>query len=108
MERMLHSLRQCPEFGSAPGVAMDVGVPSVLAVRYDGPTGSMLALTNLDEEAVVVDAGEVATGHAMEIFADDDYGDVDEDLRQVEVNGFGYRWIRTAWEIPTHPPPPVT
>ena len=107
MERMLHTLRQCPEFGTAQGVAIDVGVASVLAVTYEGPTGSMLALTNLDEDAVTVDAGEASTGHAMEIYADDDYGDVDADLRQVDLNGFGYRWIRTAWKIPSHPPPPV-
>ena len=106
METMLRTLRECPEFGTGTAESVNLGVRSVLAVSYEAPTGTMLALTNLADEPVVAQASAAATGHAVEVFADSDYGPVGDGLEAVELTGFGYRWIRTGWEIPSHPPPP--
>jgi hypothetical protein len=86
--------------------AVDVGERGVLALRHEAPTGVVLALTNLGPKKVTVDGTPAATGHAISIFADRDYGPVDDSLAALELDGYGYRWIRLAWEIPSGPPMP--
>jgi maltose alpha-D-glucosyltransferase/alpha-amylase len=108
VERMLQSRKDCPEFGGGKAEAVDLGCPSVLALSYTASTGCVLALTNLAPDAVTVDASSVATGHAVELFSDTSYEPVDAGLEAVPLNGYGFRWIRTGWSIPSGPPPPVT
>jgi maltose alpha-D-glucosyltransferase/alpha-amylase len=105
MERMVRTLRECPEFGSGTASVVDVGVRSVLAVRAEGDTGVMLALTNLGDETSTVNAGAASTGEAVEVFADDDYDAPDPDLTKLELNGSGYRWIRLSRQMPSRPVP---
>jgi maltose alpha-D-glucosyltransferase/alpha-amylase len=107
MERMLRALRECPEMSTGTCTAVDVGQRSVLALRHEAPTGVVLALTNLGPKKVTVDGTPAATGHAISIFADRDYGPVDDSLAELELDGYGYRWIRLAWEIPSGPPMPL-
>jgi len=106
MEQLLRALRECPEFGTGRCTTIDVGHRSVLALRYEAPTGTMLAIVNLDSTKHAVDASETATGHAVEVFADRAYARPGDDLRELEVGAYGFRWIRLAWEIPSGPPPP--
>ena len=107
MERMLRSLRECPEFGVGSCQPIDVGERSVLALRFEAPTG---VDAGADQPRVpkrgTVDAGPVSTGHAVEIFADRAYDRPDPSLGTIELDGYGFRWIRLAWEIPSGPPPP--
>jgi maltose alpha-D-glucosyltransferase/alpha-amylase len=107
MERMLRTLRECPEFGVGRCEPVDLGVRSVLALRYTAPSGVMLALTNLGPKRCTVDANPASTGHAEEIFSDRAYDEPDPSLESLELAGYGYRWIRLAWEIPSGPPVPV-
>jgi len=70
----------------------------VLGLRYDGPTGSMLAVLNLGEDARTVDLapqGELTPGFPIDVLADRDYPPAG-DLTGVEVDGSGYRWLRLA------------
>jgi maltose alpha-D-glucosyltransferase/alpha-amylase len=106
MEEMLEALRLCPEFGSSKATPIDVGERSVLALCYEGPTGAMLALTNLKPRGCTVDASAASTGHAVEVFSDQTYDPVDPSLGAVELKGYGHRWIRLAWDIPGGPPVP--
>ena len=106
MERMIRTLRECPEFGSGRCESIDVGQSSILCLRFEGPTGIMLALTNLGKKRCTVDASPASTGHAVEIFSDDPYEDPDPSLAGLELRGYGYRWIRLDWEIPGGPPSP--
>ncbi len=96
MERLLRTLRECPEVGQNSCDVLDSGHPAVLAHRFAGPTGEMLFLHNLGEDSVSVDlAGQVEESpQASEVFADRDYGDVDTTLRKLRVEGLGYRWLR--------------
>ena len=97
MERALHTLRECPEFAIGTWKRVDSGERSVLALRYEAPSGVMLALTNLADEPCVIDLGDqlgdLATA-PLEIFGDADYGDTHPDPSKLELNGYGYRWIR--------------
>ncbi|MCU1344627.1 MAG: trehalose synthase [Acidimicrobiia bacterium] len=104
MERMIRTLRECPEFGAGRCESIDIGERSVLCLRAVGPTGAMLALTNLGPKRRVVDAGPASTGYAVEIFSDRSYGDPDPSLAALELAAYGYRWIRIGWSIPSGPP----
>jgi maltose alpha-D-glucosyltransferase/alpha-amylase len=96
MERLLRTVRECPEFNVGRCQPVETGVPSVLALRYEAPTGVMLALTNLADQACSVDLD--TQGHRddtpVEVFANRDYGDVGPELRGIDLDGYGYRWIR--------------
>jgi maltose alpha-D-glucosyltransferase/alpha-amylase len=98
MERALHTLRESPEFAVGRCEVLDVGPPSVVALRYDHPTtGTMLALTNLADEpctvAVTAHVGEPPEP-PLDVFGDGDYAELTSGLAKVELHGYGYRWIR--------------
>jgi hypothetical protein len=67
-----------------------------LALVYDAPAGAMLALHNLGDAPVTVDVGTLPeqSGDPMEIYADDGYPEVQQDLCGLELRGSGYRWLR--------------
>jgi maltose alpha-D-glucosyltransferase/alpha-amylase len=99
MERTLHTLRECPEFGVGEPRVVDVeGAPSVLALAFEGPDGAMLAVHNLARRSVTVDLGpqpEQQGQPATEVLADERSSDhVDKRLRNLQLSAFGYRWIR--------------
>ena len=96
MERMLHTLRECPEFGVGRCTPLDTGEAAVLALRYDAPGGVMLALHNLSESGCTVDLGEQPgqEGEPQEMFSDQAYDPVGGELKGIELRGYGYRWVR--------------
>ena len=96
MERMLRTLRECPEFGVGRCAPVDVRDPSVLALRYDAPGGVMLAVHNLADRKRTVDLGRQPgqDGDPVEVFADRSYPPVGADLAGLELAAYGYRWIR--------------
>ncbi len=102
MERALHTLRECPEFATGRFEPLDAKERSVVALRYEAPSGVMLALTNLADESCVIDlsdqVGELPDA-PTEVFGDGDYGDPRPDPSKLELNGYGYRWIRLRQSI---------
>ncbi len=94
--RALHTVRQCPEFGAGRCHYVDPGERSVLALVHDAPGGTMLALTNLADHGCRVDLGPRAeqAGHPVEVFSDSDYDAPRDDLRNLDLAPYGYRWIR--------------
>jgi maltose alpha-D-glucosyltransferase / alpha-amylase len=96
MERMLHTLRECPEFGVGACAPVDTGESSVLAIRFEAPGGVMLAVHNLAERPCTVDLGRQpgAAGDPVEVFADRRYDPAGPELKALELAGYGYRWIR--------------
>ncbi|MGH9265911.1 MAG: alpha-amylase family protein [Acidimicrobiales bacterium] len=96
MEQMLHTLRECPEFGIGTCTPIDTGHPAVLALHYEAPGGVMVALHNLSERPCTVDLGQQPgqEDDPFEMFADREYERVGSELKAVELAGHGYRWIR--------------
>jgi maltose alpha-D-glucosyltransferase/alpha-amylase len=103
-ERMLRTLRECPEINTGSCTHVDVPTPSgVLAHRADDDTGTVLFLHNLDEQDATVDLRvlENVAEAPTEMLADRDYGGID--LGKLAVAGYGYRWIRLCRHLsPPH------
>jgi maltose alpha-D-glucosyltransferase/alpha-amylase len=95
-ERMIRTLRESPEVGTGTCVPIDQEFPpAVLAHRADASGGTMLFLHNLGAERVLLDLGRLAgeADHPNQVFGNQPYADVD-DLTKLELDGYGYRWIR--------------
>jgi maltose alpha-D-glucosyltransferase / alpha-amylase len=96
-ERTIRVLRDCPEFGTGAVKVLDARTERVLALRYDAPTGSVLAVVNLGEDARTLDLADqapAAEGFPVDVLADRHYPAAD--LGALEVDGRGYRWLRLA------------
>jgi maltose alpha-D-glucosyltransferase/alpha-amylase len=96
-ETMIRTLRESPEVGTGTCTLIDVPLPPhVLAHRCDGPTGSMLFLHNLADSPATCDlaAPSGAGDTVVEVFADQDYPPPDVGLHELELAGYGYRWLR--------------
>jgi maltose alpha-D-glucosyltransferase/alpha-amylase len=96
-ERTLRVLRETPEFGTGGCTVLDTKSDQVLALRYDSPTGSVLAVLNLGTEPSTVDLSPQPGprgGFGADLLADRDYPAVPADLSAVELDGSGYRWIQ--------------
>lgn len=102
-ERVLRVLRECPEFGVGTVTVLDPKRDTVLALRYDAPCGAMLAVLNLADEQCTVDLSpqDGLTGPPREAFANRSYDPVPADLSRVELDGWGYRWIRLSQVLGT-------
>jgi hypothetical protein len=99
----LHALRQCPEFGAGEARYVDTDDRAVLAVVYDSPDGAMLALTNLAARSCRISLGplpEQGSGF-REVFADAAYDPPSEKLEELELQPYGYRWIRLRHALAT-------
>jgi maltose alpha-D-glucosyltransferase/alpha-amylase len=96
-ERMLRTLRECPEFGTGAVTVLDARSDAVLALRYECPTGSMVAIANLVDEPTEVHldplGGQLL---APDVFADRGYDPAPADGAGIELAGWGYRWLSLA------------
>jgi maltose alpha-D-glucosyltransferase / alpha-amylase len=97
-ERMLRALRECPEFGVGSATVLDPKLDSVLALRYDAPCGSMIAVINLLDEPATIDLSPQpgVAAPPLDTFANRQYPQVSDDLSSIELDGWGYRWIRLS------------
>lgn len=102
-EGMLHTLRECPEFGIGTCTPVDTGDGAVLALHYEAPGGVMLVLHNLSDRKRTLDLGEQPgqAGDPLEMFSDRPYDRPAPELEGIELAGYGYRWIRLR-ETPGH------
>jgi maltose alpha-D-glucosyltransferase/alpha-amylase len=96
MERMIHTLQECPEFGVGRCRPLDTGDPAIIALHYEAPGGAMLALHNLSDRKRTVDLSEQPgqVSPPLEMFADHAYEPIRPELKGIELAGYGYRWIR--------------
>ena len=88
-ERMLRTLRECPEFGTGRWALLDPGVDSVLAMRFAAASGTVIALSNLRDEPAKVDLrAELPPGTALvEVFGNRRYGQNFDDLSSSTSTG---------------------
>ncbi|HEV7657395.1 MAG TPA: alpha-amylase family protein [Mycobacteriales bacterium] len=97
-QRLLPVLRDCPEFGIGTCTVLDTKDDRVLGLRYECPTGAVLAVLNLSTAKVTVDLKPqpgIEDGFPVDVFADRAYPDPG-DLSELQLDGSGYRWLRLA------------
>jgi maltose alpha-D-glucosyltransferase/alpha-amylase len=96
-ERLISTLHECPEIGVGDCEFVEsTGSLSVLCHRFDAPEGAILMMHNLADTDAVIDVGRVEgmAGTPYEVLADDDYRPPTRRLTDLQLNGWGYRWIR--------------
>jgi maltose alpha-D-glucosyltransferase/alpha-amylase len=95
-ERMIRTLRECPEVGVGTCTTLDVTPSSVFGHRIDARQGTMLFLHNLSSDEVVVNVGKQwsTADEPVEVFADRRYDVSSPSHTRVAVGGYGYRWLR--------------
>ncbi len=95
-ERMIRTLRESPEVGAGSCTVIDKPFGSgILAHRADDRTGTMVFVHNLCDEVSTVDLSDLAdqADHPNQVFGNSPYDDT-LDLRSLELDAYGYRWIR--------------
>jgi maltose alpha-D-glucosyltransferase/alpha-amylase len=95
--QLIGVVRECPEIGTGACRVVDAAAPpSVLIHRFDRPEGAVLLMHNLADAAVTVDVGkdQAGSGRPWEVFADSAYRRPTRALTGIELNGWGYRWLR--------------
>jgi maltose alpha-D-glucosyltransferase/alpha-amylase len=95
-ERMLRTLRECPEFGAASWRVLDADDAHVLGMLYSGSTGGVVAVSNLGTRKCEIDlTPELPEGVGLvEVFANRRYGDESGWPGPLALDGRGYRWLR--------------
>jgi maltose alpha-D-glucosyltransferase / alpha-amylase len=99
-ENLVHTLREAPEIGAGRVSVVDVPLPrSVLAHRFDHRSGSILCLHNLAATDVTVDIGKLDGADQFDeapydLLLDGPYAAPGRRLTNLELRGYGYRWIR--------------
>jgi maltose alpha-D-glucosyltransferase/alpha-amylase len=97
VQNLVQTLRLTPEIGTGTCTVVDVPLPrSVLAHRFDAPSGSILLLHNLADTAVTVEVGSLGQfpDDPYDLLVDGPYDAPTAELTGLELNGWGYRWIR--------------
>jgi maltose alpha-D-glucosyltransferase/alpha-amylase len=97
-ERMISTARESPEIGLGACTPLDRDFPpGVLVHCAAARTGEMLFVHNLSDKPATLDLSDLAgrTDDPHAVFGDQPYSPVDK-LDSIEVDGFGYRWIRLS------------
>jgi maltose alpha-D-glucosyltransferase / alpha-amylase len=98
-ENLTQALRMAPEIGTGKCEIVDVPLPrAVLAHRFDAPSGAILLLHNLADTQTKIDIGPLPgmSGSPYDLLVDGPYDPPSAQLKQLDLHGWGYRWIRLA------------
>jgi maltose alpha-D-glucosyltransferase / alpha-amylase len=92
-ERMLHTLRECPESGTGDWEMLDTGVDHVVALLFRAPTGRFLSISNVRSRRCTIDlSAELDGDDYIEMFGNRHYAE-HLDVANVELDAYGYRWF---------------
>jgi maltose alpha-D-glucosyltransferase/alpha-amylase len=92
-DRMLHTLRECPEVGRGHHRVLPTGDPHVLVHVAEDRDAAVLFVHNLSREPRTVSIDPPDGARPVILAADGDCG-VHVDLTDLKLDGYGYRWVR--------------
>jgi maltose alpha-D-glucosyltransferase/alpha-amylase len=100
-ERIIRMRKEVPEIGWGDFTPIEVGDPSVLALRYDWRNNSVLMLHNLDSSPreIVFEVGlpDDAQNALLVNLLSADHSRADgEGRHSILMEGYGYRWFRVG------------
>jgi maltose alpha-D-glucosyltransferase/alpha-amylase len=95
---LIRTRRECGEIGSGSCRILDTGSDAVLGLRYDDHQSAIVVLNNLSPErhTITLDLTEGEMKTATNLVYDRPYGPVDSKSGRMQINGYGYRWLRVG------------
>lgn len=100
-QRMVMTLRECPEVGTGACSTIAAAQRQVLVHRFEAPEGSILFLHNLGPRGVTVEVGRLpgVAPDVHEVFSDRAYPPPRPELGELRLGPYGYRWLRLNHRI---------
>jgi maltose alpha-D-glucosyltransferase/alpha-amylase len=97
-ERIIRMRKEVPEIGWGKFTVLDAGHDSVLAIRYDWRSNSVVTLHNLGSEAIAVELRlHDSRARTLVNLLSDDHSEADRRGRHIVVlEPYGYRWYRVG------------
>ncbi|MGE4408793.1 alpha-amylase family protein [Pseudomonas sp.] len=86
------------EIGQGRHTPVQVGPPSVFAVRHDAGS-TVLMLVNLSAEEVTVEIDDEDLQDMVDVLADSDYERPRGHPLHLRLGGYGYRWLRRKQQL---------
>ncbi|MBW4649129.1 MAG: alpha-amylase family protein [Kastovskya adunca ATA6-11-RM4] len=98
MERAIRTRKNCPEFGWGNWQVIETHNEHVFAHRCEWKGSVVMALHNLSSKACTVelDLSDVDAQHLIDLLEDQDYQKIEDNCHSVELEGYGYRWLRVG------------
>jgi maltose alpha-D-glucosyltransferase/alpha-amylase len=103
LQRLVVTRRSCPEVGWGRHRLIGTDDPAVLAIHYSWRGEELVVLHNLEDHAsrVTLDFGEdTPAGRLADLLGNRDYGEGCEWGEPIELDAFGYRWLRMTGAPP--------
>jgi hypothetical protein len=101
----LHPPPQCPDFGFGAVEVLPSGDDAVLVHRCTWDASAVVAIHNFGPEAteVALDLPKAAGGELSDVLSPGSTGLDDAGRAVLQLDGFGYRWLRV--KLPAVPNP---
>ncbi len=101
MERAIRTRKDCPEFGWGTWQLIETENKSVFAHRCEWNKSVVIAIHNLADVACTVklDLGASDAGYLIDLLSDRQYQSIVGSSYTVELQGYGYRWLRVGGEL---------
>jgi trehalose synthase len=99
VQLLVRRYRECPELGWGAAEVLDHPIPAVLALRSTWDDASMITLHNVAPEPVTVPIklGDLDAGtRLVDLLAPGECVVGDDGAAHVELDGYGYRWLRVS------------
>ena len=98
LQRLLRLRLHCPEIGAAPPQVLATDQPQVLAHAYAHDGRALVLLHNLADQpcAVRLRGRRYYPRQLTDLLADSAYAPTTETSRTLELQPYGYRWLRVA------------
>lgn len=97
MERAIRMRKECPEFGWGTWEIIETDNPAIFAHRCHWKKGTVIAVHNLSGEACTftLNLDEDVDGFT-DLLEDKAYDAVQQGSHKIELEGYGYRWLRVG------------
>jgi maltose alpha-D-glucosyltransferase/alpha-amylase len=98
VQRAIRTRKQTPEFGWGKYRVLETRDPAVFAHRCDWGENTVIAVHNLGPKpaSATLDLSEDEAEHLVDVLGDRGYQKVRGDEHRVELEGYGYRWLRVG------------
>jgi maltose alpha-D-glucosyltransferase/alpha-amylase len=96
IERAIRLRKECPEFGWGDWRILETNEPVVFAHSCQWQNRTIVAVHNLSSKAraIQLDLRDYKHQHILDLLGDRQATPIQDDSHHVELEGYGYRWLR--------------